>query len=384
VIARGHLDGRIYLDFAATCPLDPAVKKVMDPWWECGNAASSHEAGIRSREANTRSRATVAKWLGAQPREIIFTSGATEADNLALKGYADAAEHAHLVTVATEHKAILKSAEYLDRWGIPVEILGVDSSGMIDLDELDRRLRPGSLCSVMAVNNETGVIAPINEISRICRANDALLHVDAAQAMGRIPLSTRGIDMLSISAHKLYGPKGIGALYVREGVPLEPQIHGGRQEHAMRAGTSPTPLIVGFSKALDIACSSLHATDAHIRRLRSILVDHVQATCPRASISCPGARRVPGIVSLEFPGLDGQALLQRVCERVCCSTGSACSADGPSHVLAALGIHHAVLRISLGRTSTPREVAAAARQITASVAALRKREPLPRLAYLPT
>jgi cysteine desulfurase len=381
---RNAIADRIYLDFAATCPLEPRVKRVMDQWWSCGNAASSHEAGIRSREANTRARAVVAKWLGAQPREIVFTSGATEADNLALKGYADSADHAHIVTAATEHKAVLRSAEYLDRWGIPVEVLPVGSDGIVDLDELHDKLRPGSLCSIMAVNNETGVIAPIREIGGICRKRGALFHVDAAQGLGRIPMSVRGIDMLSVSAHKIYGPKGIGALFVREGVQIEPQIHGGRQEHAMRAGTSPTPLIVGFAAAIEIACSNLHANDARIRLLRQRLVDHVRAACPRATISCPGARRVPGIVSLEFPGLDGQALLQRVCERVCCSTGSACSADGPSHVLAALGIEHAVLRISLGRTTTAREVSTAARQITASVASLRRHSPTPQLVYSPT
>jgi len=355
----------------------------MEPWWVCGNAASSHEAGLRARDVNTRSRATIAKWLGAKPREIIFTSGATEADNLALKGYADAAEHAHIITAATEHKAILKSVEYLSKWGIPAEVLPVGPDGIINLDELHDKLQPGSLCSIMAVNNETGVIAPLREISEICEDKRAIFHVDAAQALGRIPLSVRGIDLMSVSAHKIYGPKGIGALFVREGVTIEPQLHGGRQEHAMRAGTSPTPMIVGFAEATELACSSLHANDAHIRMLRKHLVDHVLATCPRASISCPGASRVPGIVSLEFPGLDGQALLQRVCERVCCSTGSACSADGPSHVLAALGIDHAVLRLSLGRTSTLHDVAVAARKITASVAAMR-RQPALRLSYSPT
>jgi cysteine desulfurase len=335
----------------------------MTPWWKCGNAASSHPEGKAAQKAVSNSRLAIARAIGAKAHEIVFTSGATEADNLALKGYAEAADDPHVVTVATEHKAVLRSAEVLEAHGVPVDVLPVNRDGLVDVDMIEGAARPGSLVSVMTVNNETGVIQPIREISRACQRKGAIFHTDAAQAFGRVPLRVAGIDLMSLSAHKIYGPKGVGALYIREGTKIEPQLHGGRQEHRMRAGTTPTPLCVAFAKAADLSVSELARSNKLVEGLR----DRLLAGLPNAAVAGRGAPRAPGITCLIFSGISGKELLELVCESICCSAGSACSKDGPSHVLAAMGIEGAPLRVSIGRFTTARDVDLAAKQISKAV-----------------
>lgn len=354
----------LYLDFAATCPVDDRVLEAMEPWWRCGNPASGHRMGRYAADAVARGRTTVADAIGAHPGEIVFTSGATEADNLALFGYAEGAKKPQVVTVATEHKAVLRPAEVLGAHGVPVTVLPVDRYGLIDLGRLWKAAAPGALVSVMAVNNETGVTQPLHQIGAICRAKGALFHCDAAQGLGRLRLDVEAlkVDMLSLSAHKLYGPKGIGALYIREGTAVVPRIVGGRQEHAMRAGTSNAPLVVGFARAVDIASPEVDRERARLEVLRDQLIAKIQSGMP---VEVHG-HGVPGIVSLGFPNLGQDDLLRGCFEGICCSAGSACSHDGPSHVMKAMGVEHAVLRVSLGRPTTQAQVEQAAAMIVSA------------------
>lgn len=358
---------RPYLDYAATCPVDPRVLRAMRPWWGGANPASDHPEGESSREAVAAARRVIARLLGAKPREVVFCSGATEADNLALLGYAEAVAHPHIVTCATEHKAVLASAERAQRFAA-VDVLPVSSEGLVDPDLVAKVAHEGSLVSVMAVNNETGVCQPLEAISGVCRRVGALLHVDAAQALGRFPLSVGGYDMMSLSAHKAYGPKGMGALWIREGVLVEPQIVGGRQEHHMRAGTGNTPAVVGFARAAQLACAPLEKETERLARLNRRLVEELGGR-----ISGQNAPRVPGIVSLRFPGIDNDRLLSLVCDTICCSAGSACSADGRSHVMRAMGIDDAVLRVSLGRYTTNSDISVAVERIQSAARHLEAR-----------
>jgi cysteine desulfurase len=346
------------------------VAATMAPWLSAANAAASHPEGKSSHDAVARARKEIASAIGAKPHEVVFCSGATEADNLAVQGYADGALDPHLVTVATEHKAILGSGEVIERRGADLDVLPVDREGLVDPALIEEVARPGSLVSVMAINNETGVLQPLRAISRICRKVGALFHVDAAQALGRIELDVAGLDLVSLSSHKAYGPKGIGVLFVREGVKIVPQIVGGRQEMRMRAGTSNTPACVGFAEAVRLAQKNLPAEERRLGALRDRLVEKLGVR-----IAGQNAPRVPGITCLRFPGLDGDRLLTFVCQRICCSAGSACAADGPSHVMKAMGIRDAVLRVSLGRFTKRKDVDIAIAQISRVVARL-ERSPL--------
>jgi cysteine desulfurase len=358
---------RPYLDYAATSPLDKRVAAAMAPWWRAANAAASHPEGKSSRDAVARARKTIARAIAAKPHEMVFVSGATEADNLAIQGYADGAEDPHLITVETEHKAVLRSAEVIERRGADLDLLPVDREGLVDPDLIEHVARPGSLVSVMAVSNETGVRQPIRAISRICRKAGALFHVDAAQALGRIEIDVSGIDLLSLSGHKAYGPTGVGALFIREGVKIVPQIVGGRQENRMRAGTSNTPAIVGFAEAVRLAQKNLLAEERRLTVLRDRLISGLGVR-----IAGQNAPRVPGITCFRFPGLNSERLLTLVCERVCCSAGSACAADGPSHVMKAMGITDAILRLSLGRFTKRGDIEIAIAHISKVVARLEK------------
>jgi len=354
----------IYLDYAATCPVDPRVLGEMKPWWSCGNAASRHHAGTHAADSLEAARKTIADAIGAQPHEVVLTSGATEADNLVVKGYAEANPNPAIVTVVTEHKAILSSVEFLThRRGVPSRVLPVDQDGKIDLEQLWQVLRPGALVSVMAVNNETGVTQDLARIGEICRERRCYFHTDAAQGFGRIPLDVDelDVDVMSLSAHKIYGPKGVGALYVRDGMKLEPQMHGGGQEQGLRAGTSNVPLAVGFAKAAELATSNIDAEAERLSRLRHMVVERVRARFPDLRINGEG---VPGILNLGFPGVDQRTILDDTKASVCCSAGSACSLDGPSYVLKAMGLGDgAALRVSLGRWTTEDDAAKAADSI---------------------
>lgn len=363
---------RIYLDYAATTPVDRRVLDAMAPFWACANAAAHHQDGAEVRDRVTRARASIAKALGVgNPRQIVFVSGATEADNLAIKGYADAnQDHARVVTVATEHKAVLQSAYWCARYGAALQVLPVDVRGQVDLDQLRDVVQTGDLVSIMAVNNETGVVSPMADIASICREAGAVYHCDAAQAVGRIELDCAMFDMVSLSAHKLHGPKGVGALFVRDGVELEPQMLGGRQEHGMRAGTTNAPLIIGFAKAVELAVACLDNAP-RFRKLRVSLIDAVRQEAPMAVVNAEG---VPAILNLGFPGVDDQkALLAAVCSRVSCTGGSACSDGTHSHVLGAMTIDLMSIRVSFGRFTTPAEAVAAGRHIGHAAAQLGRR-----------
>ena len=376
----------IYLDYQATTPVDERVLQAMLPWFtqRFGNPHSSdHRHGWDAAEAVENARRQVARLVGARPREIIFLSGATEANNLAIKGAARAAgpEKRHIVTCVTEHKCVLESCRRLEREGFAVTYLPVRKDGLVSLDALsDAVSARTALVSIMAVNNEIGVIQPIAEIGRLCRERGVLFHTDGAQAVGKIPIDVKAmrIDLMSITAHKLYGPKGIGALFVRgrPPVPLEPLLDGGGQERGVRSGTVPAPLAVGFGAACEIAGAEMEAEAERLRGLRQRFLDRLRAGVDRFHIHGDMDRRIPGNLNLSFENIEGQDLMVRL-GRISVSTGSACTsaAVGPSHVLQALesdaALLHNALRIGFGRYTTAEEVDAAADAIVAAVQGLR-------------
>jgi cysteine desulfurase len=363
----------------------------MAPYWsvDYGNASSrTHRHGWRADAAVELARERIAAALGASdPREIVFTSGATESDNLALQGVlaAHAAEGDHLVSVATEHAAVLDTARALAKRGVRLTLLPVDGAGRVDPDDVAKAIETGTvLVSVSAANGEIGTQQPLAEIARICAERDVLLHSDEAQAVGKLPLDVEalGIDLLSCSAHKLYGPKGVGALYVRRRrrsgprLRLEPLQFGGGQERGLRSGTLPVPLIVGFAEALAIAADERDAEALRLAALRDRLFEALCSELPEVLRNGPETGGLPGNLNVSFPGVEADALLAQL-EDVALSTGSACSSarPEPSHVLAALGLPAArarsAVRIGLGRGTRPDDVERAAARITAEVRRLR-------------
>lgn len=383
----------IYLDNQATTPLDPRVRAAMAPYEDArfGNAASrQHAFGWEAAAAVKQARAAVAALIKASPGEIVFTSGATESNNLALKGVAEAyAERGrHLVTCATEHPSVLDPLAALARRGWEVTVLGVDGEGRLDLAALAAALRPDTvLVSLMAANNEIGLLHPIAEIGALTRARGVLLHVDAAQAAGKIPLDVdaMGIDLLSLSAHKLYGPKGVGALYLRRREPrvrLEPQLHGGGHEKGLRSGTLNVPGIVGFGAAAAIAAAEMATEAARLASLRDALLAGLRAGLDGVQLDLNGARepRLAGNLNLSVAGVDADGLLMRL-RGIALSSASACSTatESPSHVLAAMGLDPArvagALRFSLGRFTTGEEIAATITAVTTAVRELRAADP---------
>lgn len=378
----------IYLDYQATTPTDPRVLEVMLPWFteRFGNPHSdAHAYGWDAEEAVERARGDVATSLNADPREIVFTSGATEANNLAIKGAARFRRRHEgrdrVVTFQSEHKCVLESVRGLERDGFEVAVLPVRGDGLVELqalrDALDERT---GLVSVMAVNNEIGVIQPLSEIAEAVHAVGAWLHVDAAQALGRIPLDVRvaGIDLLSLSGHKLYGPKGIGALYVRRRprVRLEPLFDGGGQERGLRSGTLPTPLCVGLGEACRIAVTELPREDERLAGLRDAFMAALQARLGPVQINGSLQARVSGSLNLCFPGAPADKVMAAA-RGVAVSTGSACSSATvePSYVLRALGMSDEAaacsLRIGFGRMTTLEEVARAADLLASAVVTVR-------------
>ncbi len=380
----------IYLDYAATTPVDPRVVQQMVPFLyeQFGNPASrSHAFGWSAEEAVEMARDNVAKLIGADPREIVWTSGATESNNLAIKGAAQfhKAKGRHLITLKTEHKAVLDTMRELEREGFDVSYLDVQADGLLDLDVLKAALRPDTiLVSVMAVNNEIGVIQDIPAIGALCRSRRILLHVDAAQAAGKmaIDLSTLPVDLMSLSAHKTYGPKGIGALYVRRKprVRIEAQIHGGGHERGMRSGTLPTHQIVGMGAAYALARETMGTENERIRALRDRLLAGVQAI-PEVRINGHLEQRVPHNLNVSFQFVEGESLLMGM-KGIAVSSGSACTSASlePSYVLRALGLSdevaHSSIRFSIGRFTTEQEVDRAIEQVSATVERLRTLSPL--------
>ncbi|MCP5182710.1 MAG: IscS subfamily cysteine desulfurase [Pseudomonadales bacterium] len=377
----------VYLDYAATTPVDPEVAAAMT---QCltidgnfGNPASrSHVYGWRAEEAVEEARTQLANLIGADPREIIWTSGATEADNLALKGVAEGATRRHIITSRIEHKAILDTCHALEGRGFEVTYLTPDANGVIHPAQVADALRPDTLIvSIMHANNELGVVNDVAAIGAVCRENRTYFHTDAAQSTGKVALDMRSmpVDLVSISAHKIYGPKGAGALYVRRQPPVKvaPQIHGGGHEFGMRSGTLATHQIVGLGLAARLMGERMAAENARIGGLRDRLLAHV-LQMPGTYLHGGQAPRLPGIVNVGFDGVDGETLLLAL-DDVAVSSGSACTSASvePSYVLRALGIAdalaHASIRFSVGRFTTEADVDHAGRRVVEVVSALRER-----------
>ncbi|RZI43354.1 IscS subfamily cysteine desulfurase [Herbaspirillum sp. HC18] len=380
----------IYMDYSATTPIDPRVVEKMIPYLaqHFGNPASrSHAFGWEADKAVETAREQVAALVHADPREIIWTSGATESNNLALKGAAhfNQARGKHLVTVKTEHKAVLDSMRELERQGFSVTYLDVESNGLLDLDRFKSALRPDTiLASVMYVNNEIGVIHDIPAIGAICRERGVMLHVDSAQATGKvdIDLAKLPVDLMSFSAHKTYGPKGIGALYVRRKprARLEAQMHGGGHERGLRSGTLATHQIVGMGEAFDLARSSMGTENERIRMLRDRLHAGL-STLEEVFVNGDLERRVPHNLNLSFNYVEGESLLMAI-KDIAVSSGSACTSASlePSYVLRALGLSdelaHSSIRFSIGRFTTVEEVDFAVDLIKQKIGKLRALSPL--------
>jgi cysteine desulfurase len=377
----------IYLDNHATTPVDERVLAAMIPYFteKFGNpASSSHIYGWESEAAVKQTREILANAINATPEEIIFTSGATEANNLAIKGVAEAyfSKGQHIITVATEHKAVLDPCEYLKSLGFDITILPVQKDGLIDLNLLEKTLRHDTiLVSVMAANNEIGVLQPLAEIGEMCRQRQIIFHTDAAQAIGKIPLDVEEmkIDLMSLTAHKVYGPKGIGALYVRRRNPrvkLAPQQHGGGHERGMRSGTLYTPQIVGFGKAVEIALAEQETENKRIIELRERLWKQL-STVEGIYINGHPEKRLVGNLNISVEGVDGAALSLGLQPILAVSSGSACSSKNiaPSYVLTALGnsekLAYASVRFGIGRFNTVEEIDIVAEHFISIVRSLR-------------
>lgn len=379
-------DSPIYLDCHATTPIDQRVVEAMLPFFtkHFGNPSSLHHYGWTVEAAVKKSRETIANSINAKPEEIVFTSGATEANNLAIKGVAEAyfSYGKHIITVKTEHSAILDPCHYLESLGFEVTYLPVEPDGLLSLSSLEKAIRPETiLVSVMAANNEIGVLQPLKEIGALCQDHEILFHTDAAQAIGKVPLDVQelNIHLMSMTAHKVYGPKGIGALYVRRRQPrvnLAAQLHGGGHERGMRSGTLYPPQIVGFAQALTLAIAEMASEQERLNGLRSHLLNQLNQL-PAIYLNGHPTQRLPGNLNVSIDNVDGQALLLGLQPVVALSSGSACSSasTAPSHVLKALGRSHqlayASLRFGLGRFTTTSEIDTVAQAVVETVQALR-------------
>jgi cysteine desulfurase len=376
----------VYLDCHATTPVDPQVVAAMIPYFteQFGNPSSLHAYGWAAEEAVKQSRQRLAEAIGASPEEIVFTSGATEANNLAIKGGAEAyfSRGRHLITVQTEHSAVLDPCRYLEKLGFEVTYLPVQADGLVDLDQLEKTIRDDTiLVSVMAANNEIGVLQPLAAIGQICCDRNLVFHTDAAQALGKVPLDVEAmnISLMSLTAHKVYGPKGIGALYVRRRNPrvqLAAQLHGGGHERGLRSGTLYPPQIVGFGKAVELAMAEMTTEAARLQGLRSQLWQPL-SQLPGVQLNGHPDQRLPGNLNISVDGVDGQALLLGLRSVAALSSGSACSSTStaPSHVLTALGRSpaqaYASLRFGLGRFTTAAEIEQVAPAVVETIRALR-------------
>lgn len=360
----------VYMDYAATTYVKPEVLNEMLPYFteKFGNPSSFYALSRETRSAIDQSRERVAKALGCDSREIFFTGGGSESDNWAIKGIAFANRNKgnHIITTKIEHHAILHTCEYLEKNGFQVTYLEVDEEGFINLEELKNAITDKTiLVSIMFANNEIGTIQPIKEIGQICRERKVLFHTDAVQAVGHIDINVKelNIDLLSLSAHKFYGPKGIGALYVRKGIRLDNLVHGGGQERGKRAGTENIPGIIGLGKAIELATQDIHEKNQRLTALRDELIEGL-LKIPYSRLNGPrGDKRLPGNVNICFKFIEGEAILLSLdFEGVCASSGSACTSGSldPSHVLLAIGLPHEIahgsLRLTLGDGSTKEDV----------------------------
>ncbi len=384
-------DQPIYLDYQATTPMDPRVLEAMMPYftYKFGNPHSrSHSYGWEAEEGVEKARGQVAKLIGADEKEVIFTSGATESNNLAIRGVAEFYKDRknHVVTTVTEHKCVLDTCRHLEQSGFEVTYLPVQKNGLIDLDVLRNAITDKTVVvSIMAVNNEIGVIQPLAEIGKICREKKVFFHTDAAQAAGKIPLDVEAmnIDLLSISGHKIYGPKGIGALYVRRKprVRLVPLIVGGGQERGFRSGTLPTPLCVGLGEAAEICMKEMDGEARRLKKLQERMLKGLQAKLPEIYVNGDLEHRIPGNLNISFAHVEGESLMMGI-KGLSVSSGSACTSASlePSYVLRALGVEeemaHTSLRIGLGRFTTEQEVDTAVADLVHHVTKLREMSPL--------
>ncbi|MCT4635410.1 MAG: IscS subfamily cysteine desulfurase [Rickettsiales bacterium] len=381
----------IYLDYQSTTPVDPRVVDEMVPYFteKFGNPHSrSHSFGWESEEAVEIARAKIANLINADPKEIVFTSGATESNNLAIKGVAHfyAAKKKHIITVATEHKCVLDACRHLEAEGFKITYLPVNQKGLIDLDELKSAITPETgLVSVMGINNEIGVIQPLAEIGKICREQGVFFHSDCAQAFGKIPLDVKAmnIDLMSISGHKIYGPKGIGALYVsrKPRVRLEPLISGGGQERGFRSGTLPTPLVVALGKAAEIAANEMEKDYQHVKYLSDRFYKAITDKIPDVYLNGDAEHRYPGNLNLSFAYVEGESLIIAIKE-LAVSSGSACTSSSlePSYVLRSMGVDedlaHTSIRFGIGRFTTEEEIDTAAEVVVNNIQKLRDMSPL--------
>lgn len=378
----------VYMDHSATTAVRAEVVEAMLPWFgeEFGNASSVHGFGRRAHEALERAREAIAARLGARPAEIIFTSGGTESDNLAIQGIAAAAGKGHIITSAIEHPAVLTTCSVLEKRGFDVTRLPVDDTGLVRPADLEQALRPDTiLVSIMAANSEVGTIQPVAELAARADAAGVPFHTDAVQAVGKIPVGVDewGVDLLSLSAHKFYGPKGVGALYVRAGTRLRALQHGGHHEHRRRAGTENVPGAVGMATALDLICAEMPAEATRLRHLRDRLQQGLLDNVDHSSLNGHPTQRLPHLLNLTCENAEGESILLSLdaCG-IAVSTGSACSSGSlePSHVLLAMGIPaekaHGSVRFSLGRANTAEDVEYVIQQLPPIVERLRRMSPL--------
>lgn len=361
---------KVYLDYSATTPVKKEVLETMLPYFseEFGNPSSLYEIGAEVKKALGKARKQVAELINADEKEIFFTSGGTESDNWAILGVADTkkAKGKHIITTKVEHHAVLHTCEFLEKHGYEITYLDIDSDGFVRPEDLEKAIREDTiLVSVMLVNNEIGTIQPVKELVKVTKAHGVLFHTDAVQALGNCPIDVKdlGVDMLSASAHKIYGPKGVGALYIKKGLNIGSSQHGGAQENKKRAGTENTPGIVGFGKAAEIAKKNLKEHIERTTKLRNYLIDRVLTEIEDTFLNGDREKRHPGNANLTFEYIEGEAMLLMLdMQGVSVSTGSACSSASltPSHVLSALGIPvekiHGTLRMTVGDFTTKEDI----------------------------
>ncbi len=381
---------RIYLDNAATTPVDERVLQEMLPYFteKFGNPSSVYHEAHEAKFAVEAARLQIAQAIGADAKEIYFTAGGSESDNWALKGVAfkNRKKGKHIITSEIEHHAILHTCEFLEKEGFDVTYLPVDSKGLVSIDDVKKAIRDDTiLVSIMFANNEIGTIEPIKEIAEVVKAKGIIFHTDAVQALGNIPVNVKdlNVDMLSMSSHKIYGPKGVGALYIRKGVPIVPLIHGGGQERNRRASTENVPGIVGFGKAAELAVQELDTNMAHMRELRDALIEGVTTRIPQVRLNGHPTQRLPGNANFCFDYIEGESILLSLdLIGVSGSSGSACTSGSldPSHVLLAIGlpagVAHGSLRLTMGRHTTMEDINYVVDNLVTIIERLRKMSPI--------
>jgi cysteine desulfurase len=381
---------KIYLDYAATTPVDPRVLKAMEPYFleKFGNTMSLHSFGQEAKTALEESREIVADLMGAKPSEVIFTSSATESNNLALKGVAFANRNKgnHIIISSIEHACIMESARWLEGQGFEVTRLKVDKYGLVDPEDVKKSIKKGTiLVSIMHANNEIGTIEPIEEIGKICKERGVYFHTDAAQTFGKIPINVNkmNIDLMTVSSHKMYGPKGVAALFVREGTKIEPILHGGGHEMGLRSSTVNVAAIVGFAEACKIAKKEMEKEAKRLTKLRDKLIKGVLEKIPDSHLNGHPTKRLPNNANFWFEGVEGESIvIQLDLMGIAASTGSACSTGKlePSHVLLAIGLRpeqaHASLRLSLGRWTKEKDIDYVLKVLPRVIERLRKISPI--------